>query len=389
MSNSPQSLPPPLRSGPRRRGFTLVELLVVIFIIGVLMALLFPAVNMARQSARKTQCQSNLRQLGHGMLAFAETNRGAFCTGSFDWIKDGAVTQQGWVADLVGENIPVGQMLCPANPYGLSRTYVDLLEASPTDACGIPRLGRAWETLPDGSRLPNPCRHIIENAVPPASGGPDRAALVKQQIFDASYNTNYTASWFLCRSEVIMDSSGNYKDQQGGGTCDVGNAWRNSTAGPLTRVRLDQSSYPSTAVPLLGDGAAISAATTADIGPYPAGSLVVASMTRGPVLKSNMQPLPPGHFAAGTPKEGDTGWYKTWNQFIQQDYSQFAALHNGTANVLFADGGVRTFKDVNTDGFLNNGFPAGSPYLSGDVEITNEDLVHRWSLSALRFVTPP
>lgn len=361
---------------PVRCALTLIELLVVVSVATLLMALLLPALNLARESSRQTACGSNLRQFGVGMIAHVQRH-GTYCSGAFDWLSDGCVTEVGWVADLVNTGTAVGKMLCPSNPRRISKTYEDLLMADTAsfDGC-VDRLGGPASAAPDGSPRLNPCRKIAETAL--AAGSEDRRLVVEKEVFEKSYNTNYTASWFLVRGGVMLDDSGNLKPIKS--HCEKSLKARNCALGPLNAAYADAANVPLATIPLLGCGG--SAGTVRclpqPIGPLGTDAELARSFTDGPVKNPTMEAPA---FDPGTPREGPDGWWATWNKTLQ-DYRGFAPVHRGACNLLFADGSVRSFTDRNSDGRLNNGFlPFGdNGFRDNQVEISSEEIYSRWSL---------
>lgn len=83
VANRPHRSPPKPRARSRSRAFTLVELLAAIAILGLLMALLLPAMQSSREAARRAVCGNNLRQMGLGLLAHHNAQQ-HFPVGSLD-----------------------------------------------------------------------------------------------------------------------------------------------------------------------------------------------------------------------------------------------------------------------------------------------------------------
>jgi prepilin-type N-terminal cleavage/methylation domain-containing protein/prepilin-type processing-associated H-X9-DG protein len=126
---------------PRMRGFTLIELLVVVMIIGVLIALLLPAISASREASRRAQCTNNLKQIGIALSSY-ESAHGSYPPGGVNRLLTNASEVNGW-----------------GNQDGLG--YTNSL---------------AWRALILPQLEQMPLYNAINSNVPVDSGGPDKGA---------------------------------------------------------------------------------------------------------------------------------------------------------------------------------------------------------------------
>lgn len=153
----------------RHRGaFTLVELLVVIAIIGVLVALLLPAVQAAREAARRTQCTNNLKQLALGCLNFESSRKQLPRGSSFKSVKN---TKPGnWITDIlpyieagnVTDQINFDRFMDDAtvNSNGVSNLHIAQTTTLPAFICPSDPLAQSpmLEERRQSGHNPSPCQ---------------------------------------------------------------------------------------------------------------------------------------------------------------------------------------------------------------------------------------
>jgi len=130
----------PARVQPRR-AFTLIELLVVMAIIAVLMSLLLPAVQKAREAARRTQCRNNLRQIGIALHNYLDAQRvfpPSFCvdgptgSGGGEWSVQARILPYAEQANLY-ETIDFNAAYAAGSPVATQRVNMYLCPSEPND----------------------------------------------------------------------------------------------------------------------------------------------------------------------------------------------------------------------------------------------------------------
>jgi len=358
------------------RGFTLVEMLVVITIIGILAALLLPALGAAREAARGSQCKTNLKNFYVSCVTHADHDpQERYTSGATDGKRDGSIDVIGWVADAVNGGVCKPQeLLCPSNP-----------------AKGLEKINDYLGTSSIGPNEGGPTDLVqLTGAAPTINAGGTaaaKAALVKQHFLDKGYGSNYASSWFLVRGQprlenvgsapaITLQYNGSWKIKAAGGVAGSG------TTGPLTRAQADAGGISNSLIPMIFDGNVgdiKEAILTETIPGYMvAGHRLAESFSDGPCLRTPAAAgvLTSWQGSANTTVLSFNGTSYTTNVYADeqgttnvakkepldhlQDYRDMGPVHGtgkgGGCNVVFCDGSIKGFNDQSGDGFLNPGF---------------------------------
>ncbi|MBI1349265.1 DUF1559 domain-containing protein [bacterium] len=315
---------------PRSCGFTLIELLVVIAIIAILIALLLPAVQQAREAARRTQCRNNLKQLGLALHNYHDSNR-VFPFATFPQIGSGATTVKSasWIVRIL-----------PMLDQGAAFSALDF---SGNDFTGQDGVAKNWVIMTtlrmNGLTCPSNPMSAVRAQSPNSA---TQSALGVPNVAGAIQISDYTGV------------SGSYNDPaQNNSCCPSPSHW-----GGYGRSNWNGIIISATAFDGSGNAVPIPPVDTAKITDGTSNTVMVAEQSRpDPTCSYASNDCRSFAHAGGmwSAGNGGTNWWHgvtvvrgTINQasnivsnYPYYRHTKVMSIHTGGAHVLLADGAVR------------------------------------------------